>query len=328
MVHDRVAGQSQFDNLGDFDLRLARDFNQQALQGFAHCAGEILFATRIHHHIGDAAHQVFTKADLWIHQTAGGDYIAIGKVAQMRGNGGRTNIYGHAIGFFFESGINRNNISAANSDRHLPLARTQHFLQASQHMHRCIQTGDLPLPLQCVAHPAKIGGRIMHIRFGNFHKIEPHNRVNGNGVGFGTLAHHLPVHLTVGRHINQDVATDFGLTAQPPPFRQWTTLRCIARLNGSPVRDMAVGGGNIELRIDTIDHADLAAATNATPTTYRVQIDAQFARSFEHRCAIRHMRAFARGREKDGMGFGQFNLANVGVLRSFQDLSHPSRVSG
>ena len=213
MVHDRIARQCQLDNIGQFDLRFACDFRQQALQGFTHRAGEVFFATRIHHHIGDAAHQVFAKANLRVHQAAGGQHIAIGKITQMRGNGGGANIHCHAIGFFFISGINAHNIMAAHGHSHLPLARAQHFLQASQHMHRCIQAREVPLPLQRLQHPAKIGGGVVHIRLRHIDKIQPYHGVNGYGVGFGAFAHHLPVHLTVGRHIDQHITADFGLTA-------------------------------------------------------------------------------------------------------------------
>ena len=58
--------------------------------------GHFLLAARIHHHIGDAAHQVFAEADLRVHQAGGGHHLARREIGEMGGNGGGAHVDGDA----------------------------------------------------------------------------------------------------------------------------------------------------------------------------------------------------------------------------------------
>ena len=67
-MHDRIADEHDFQNVRERTIGLLCHFLRQLLQRRADGRGHFLFATRIHHHVGDAAHQVFAEADLRVHQ--------------------------------------------------------------------------------------------------------------------------------------------------------------------------------------------------------------------------------------------------------------------
>ena len=76
MMHDRVADQRDFQDLVALDAGLARGFADQRVHRLAHHARQLLVAARIHHHVGNAAHQVFAEADLRVHRPDCGDDLA------------------------------------------------------------------------------------------------------------------------------------------------------------------------------------------------------------------------------------------------------------
>ena len=69
MMHDRIANQDNLENVGQIDFGFCRHLARQVVQGFAHNSGHFLVAAGVHHHVGDPAHQVFTEADLRVHQS-------------------------------------------------------------------------------------------------------------------------------------------------------------------------------------------------------------------------------------------------------------------
>ena len=76
MVHHRIADEDDLQNVGEFDLRFGRDLGGQRVQRLADDGGHFLLAARIHHHVGDAAHQIFAETDLRVHQAGGRHHIA------------------------------------------------------------------------------------------------------------------------------------------------------------------------------------------------------------------------------------------------------------
>ena len=64
MVHDRIADEDRVENVGAVDLAFGADLIDQRIDRLAHSFGDRLLAAGVHHHIGDAAHQVFAEADL------------------------------------------------------------------------------------------------------------------------------------------------------------------------------------------------------------------------------------------------------------------------
>ena len=66
--------------------------------------GQFGLAAGVHHHVGDAAHQIFAEADLRVHRAGGGDDFAGHEIAQMRGDRGRADVEGDAVGAVAKAG--------------------------------------------------------------------------------------------------------------------------------------------------------------------------------------------------------------------------------
>ncbi len=95
-MHNRIADEHGFENVGAGDAALARDAVDQRLHGPAHRDGQRLAAVRVHHHVGHAAHQILAEADLRVRGAGGCHRAAAGEVDQMAGDGGRTDVAGDA----------------------------------------------------------------------------------------------------------------------------------------------------------------------------------------------------------------------------------------
>ena len=83
VVHDRIAHQHQLQHLVAIGIDLTDQIPHQIAEGAADRTGQLCFAARVHHHVGDPAHQVFAEADLRVHGSGGGQDLAGGQVAQV-----------------------------------------------------------------------------------------------------------------------------------------------------------------------------------------------------------------------------------------------------
>ena len=70
MMHDRIADQGRFEDFAARDARLARRLADQRVHRLAHRPRQFLVAARVHHDVGDAAHQIFAEPDLRVHRPA------------------------------------------------------------------------------------------------------------------------------------------------------------------------------------------------------------------------------------------------------------------
>ncbi len=84
MVHDRITDESELENIADVDLGLCSHAGDQGVDSVAHSPCHLHLATRIHHQVGYAAHQILTKADLRIHNAVCRDDLAAREVTQVR----------------------------------------------------------------------------------------------------------------------------------------------------------------------------------------------------------------------------------------------------
>ena len=93
--------------------------------------GHFRIAARVHHHIGDAAHKVFTEADLRVHQAGRRNHLAGPELAQMGSNGGGADVESDAIDRVVEARPDRDDpvagtdVAVIDGDGHLPLAGAQ-----------------------------------------------------------------------------------------------------------------------------------------------------------------------------------------------------------
>ena len=88
MMHDRIADEHRVENVDHLDVRLFGDIGDQSVERIAHGDRHRLAALGVHHHIGDAAHQVFAEADLRVRSPGRGNRHARQERHQMQCDGG------------------------------------------------------------------------------------------------------------------------------------------------------------------------------------------------------------------------------------------------
>ncbi len=76
VVHDRIADEDDFQNIRELDLGFGGNLAGKRVQRLADGGGHFLLAARIHHDVGDAAHQVFAETDLRVHDAGRSHDIA------------------------------------------------------------------------------------------------------------------------------------------------------------------------------------------------------------------------------------------------------------
>ncbi len=139
----------------------------------------------------------------------------------------------------------------------------------------------------------------------------------------------LPVDLAFGRHIDDEIAANPGLAAEPPAWRKRSALRGIAGLDLSPRRHMIGARMNCVLGEIAFGDVDLTAAADASPAADRIEIDAERPRGFEQAYAFGELAPLAGRREDDAMGAqrctGSGASAPIAAERSGQ--GGPSRPS-
>ena len=133
MVHDRIADDGHLDHVGPLDAGLGHDVAHQGVERLAHDRREVAIAARVHHDVGDAAHQVFAEADLRVHQAGGRQHGPGDEVAEVRRDGGRADVDRDAEGPVGVAGPDRDERAIAPHRRgHLPQATTQGCLELAQ----------------------------------------------------------------------------------------------------------------------------------------------------------------------------------------------------
>ena len=206
-------------------FRLAGDVGGgEGVQGAAHGLRHLRRAPRVHHRVGDAAHQILAEADLRIHKSARGDHFAGLQIAQVPGDSRRADVDGESIDVLVQSRPDTDDLRVAvHGDGYFPVALAQRGLQALQYRQIAAQARQLPLTFQRLGEPLQIPGRIVHVRLAHFHVIKTRHRVEGDRPCLGGLAHHLAVHLAARGHIDDEVAFDLRLAGEPVAVGQRAT---------------------------------------------------------------------------------------------------------
>ena len=88
VMHDRIADEGHLENIIAATRASRATSAASAFSAARTAVGHLLRAARIHHGVGDAAHQILAEADLRVHGAAGRDDLAGCQVAQVRGDGG------------------------------------------------------------------------------------------------------------------------------------------------------------------------------------------------------------------------------------------------
>src|SRR5208337_1545971 len=219
------------------------------------------------------------------------------------GDGGRADVDGDAEGALGEAGIDGDDVAAlAHCGGRLPTAGAQYSLQVLERREICGRVDDAPLLCERLLQAAEVAGRLAQVRLADLDVMQPHDRVDLDRMLLGALAHHLPVDLALRRHVDDEVAADFRLAAEPPPLRELSALVAVALL------DLVPWAGVMGARIDRVfgelplGDLDLAAPADAAPAADRIEIDAERARRGEQARSLRDVAAFARRGEDDAIG--------------------------
>ncbi len=68
----------------------------------------------------------------------------------------------------------------------------------------------------------------MHVRLLHLDVVDAHHRVELDLVHLGALAHHLLVHLAVGRHVDDRIAQQLRLAAEAPVAQRFAARLVVA----------------------------------------------------------------------------------------------------
>ena len=275
VVHDRVADQHHLQHLISLGFPLEAEVGQQVVQGAADGGSQLGFATRVHHHVGDPAHEVLAEPDLRVHGSCCGQYGAGCQVAEVAGDRRGAHVHGHAQGT-------------------VPQARPDGYHAVAIPDSRCHRARSIGRPVgQAVGHPvveseaseAPLVGqgveqsavRTVPDGFGwrgDLDQAEDQNRVQCQVAQVHILADDLPMDLALGRDVDHQVAGYSGGTTQPSGFRQGPTAP-IVLLDSSAGRYVVLHDGDAVLSKLTEGGRHLAAPADPAASADRVEIHPQ-----------------------------------------------------
>src|SRR5690625_1090511 len=304
VVHDRVGDEGGIEEIAGLEARFGTDLPQQAVDALAHGLGHFPVTARVHHDVGHPAHQVFAEADLRVHDAAGGQYFTGGKIAEVRGNGGGADVDRDPIGLVVKTRPNRRqDLSAVDRDRDLPVALAQRLLQPLQDAQVHAQVPDVevlytPLLLQRQQQPLQVARGVVHVGLLDLDVVQPHRGIELDVADLGALADNLLVDLAVGGHIDDQIVEQQCL-AREAPSRLLALARMKTFLDGVPL------AGVVELAADAVlgevagAELDLAAPTEAAPAADGIDVHAELPCALQQGSTDREVPPSAGWREDD-----------------------------
>src|SRR5579872_7224575 len=141
----------------------------------------------------------------------------------------------------------------------------------------------------------------MHVGLAHLDIVQAYDWVDLDWMGFGALAHDLAVHLRIRRHIDDEIAADFRLTAKTAAIRQRPPFVHITLFDRIPRRHMIDGRGHAVFGEMAARDFNLTASANAAAAADRIEIDAEPARRLQHAGAFREPLALTGRREYNKM---------------------------
>ena len=276
MMHDRIADQRDFQDFAACDACVARGVADQRIHRLAHHARQLPVAARVHHHVGDAAHQIFTETNLRVHRPEGRDDLAGHEVGEVCSDGGRADVDGDAVGALGEARRDGHDVAAlAQRDGDFPVPGAQSLLQPGERRKVGGRVRQAPLLAKSLLQTPQIARRLVHVRFGDLDVVEADDRIDLDRMRLRALADHLPVDLAFGRHVDDEIAANPGLASEPPASWKRPAFRGVAGLDRSRRRHMIGARMNGVLGEIALGDFDLAAAADAPPAADRIEIDAE-----------------------------------------------------
>ncbi len=283
VMHDRVADERRLEDLLARDADLPRDVGDEAVDRGAHGVGHLLLAARIHHHVRDAAHQVFAEANLRIHHARGGHDLAAAQVAKMRGDRRRPDVDRDAVHALAEAGH--------TAMIWLPPCTATVTFHAPWRMPaaaaaRARRRGGPSTAIRTRAHPRAGGPRDRACREAAPRRSagEPRDRVRCRAP-LAASRHHLAVHLAVGgTSTTTSPCTCVEQDRRRPAAIGWLRQYCC-----SMRRTREVGGArrHAVLREFALGQHDLAPAAKAASAAHNSSMSTPSERAAAERRAER-----------------------------------------
>ena len=150
-MHDRVADDRELEDLGPLDPGLVPERREQAVQGLADRLGQLHLAPGMHHHVGDAAHQVLAEADLRVHDPGAREDRAVGQVDEVAGDRRRAHVDGDPERPVVEARPDGDDVAAAvDRDRDAVATRGQGALERPDDREIGPESVEAPLAAQRV----------------------------------------------------------------------------------------------------------------------------------------------------------------------------------
>ncbi len=188
-----------------------------------------------------------------------------------------------------------------HSDGNAPLAVTQCLLQLRKNRGFNAQARQFPGRLERLLQPLHVALGFMQLGLGHFDEVQMHARVERDVPMLGALPDHLAMHLALGRHVDDEVAPDLGLAAEPAALCKRLELAplAIASLDFSDRGEVPGTRGDRVLGKFTLGAGHLATPAQAASAAYRVHVDTETPRRIENRRTDREYAAPPRRREND-----------------------------
>ena len=286
VVHDRIPDNSDLEHITWLQACLLCRLRRKRAHGLADDLCHLALATRVHHHVGDPAHQIFTKSNLRVHHPDGGQHLAARQIGEMSGDGRRPDIEGNtAHGVSVPGPHGDDSCVIMHRNRDFPLTLAQCSLEVLHQAKVAVQVGQPPLELQRFLQTPQIPGRVLHVRLLHLDVINTYNRVQLYVVNLGPLAHDLAVHLAVGWDIDDDITQNLGGATQATPGRQLLHFGRVTPLHIAERRQMLGAGGDTVLGEHALAEQDLAATAQGTPAADRIDVYTQRTGGLQHRSA-------------------------------------------
>ena len=173
----------------------------------------------MHHHVGDPAHQVLAVADLGIHHTRGGQYLAGIQVAEVRRDGGRTDIDGNPAWLVKQPWPDAGNqMLLVDRHRDTTIFACERRLQRMKLRIGQREPRHTPFTLEGLEQELHFPARIFKAGLGDLHVIQPCGGIQPDIAGFHLFTHDLSVNLTLRRDINHRIIEQGGVAAEAPAF--------------------------------------------------------------------------------------------------------------
>lgn len=226
VMHDRVADKDGVEDGIGFHLALAAGLGDEVVDGAANGLRHGLAAFRLHHDIGDAAHQILAEADLRVLGADGGRHTPRKQGDEVHRDGGGTDVAGDAVGLVLQSRPERDDGGArgieiaVDGGGDAPIALAQDRLDLRQEMLGDEQIFPAPFGLQPDLEPVEIAERLVHVGLVDLDITELDGGVALDDALDRRFAHDLGVDLDVLGHVDDEIALDGGRAGEPAAGRQ------------------------------------------------------------------------------------------------------------